>query len=221
MSLAALPQEIRDRILESCLDPGRDFKFGDRNGDGVQSVYYSCVPLAQLCMTNKELWVEASLAWARKHFAKVLVSIRPSVECRIRSAPPSYWISPSTKSIQVEILIAPMQHTWTHSKSTNPKDVLDAVLGWSFEDLLSPHRFIRVELKVVLAHWMRTEDVSNSLDRAIAIHTGPDWKPTQIVPLDRWESKSRVTVCFERSNDTYGSSSGTISILVPRAAVQL
>jgi len=218
MSLAALPQEIRDKILESCLGPGRDFKFGDRKGDGVQSVYYSCVPLAQLRKTNKELWVEASLAWARSHFAKVLVSIRPSVERRIRSAPPSYWISPYTKSIQVEIHVAPRQHTWTHFKSASPKDVLDTVLGWSFEDLLSPHRFIRVELKVVLAYWMHTEDVSTSLDRAIAIHTGTDWKPIQVVSLDRWESKSRVTVCFERSNDTYGSSSGTISILVPRAA---
>jgi hypothetical protein len=196
MSLAALPQELRDKILEFCLCSERQFEIGNRDKDGVQSVYYSCVPLLQLRTTNKQLWAEASLAWARRHFARLLVSARPSAECTINLAPPSHW---------------------EKSTSVCLKDVLDAILAWSLGDMLGLHRFTRVDLRISLSHWMHTKDVLDSLTRSMESYTATDWKLPQVIPLDRWEAKGRVTVCFEQSNDTFSHISGTISVLVPRA----
>jgi hypothetical protein len=217
MSLAALPQELRDKILEFCLCSERQFEIGNRDKDGVQSVYYSCVPLLQLRTTNKQLWAEASLAWARRHFARLLVSARPSAECTINLAPPSHWVSSSTTSIQVIFRITPYQHTWEKSTSVCLKDVLDAILAWSLGDMLGLHRFTRVDLRISLSHWMHTKDVLDSLTRSMESYTATDWKLPQVIPLDRWEAKGRVTVCFEQSNDTFSHISGTISVLVPRA----
>jgi len=217
MSLAALPQELRDRILEFCLCSGREFEIGNRDGDGVQSVSYSCMPPPQLRTTNKQLWVEASLAWARAHSARLLVSVRPSVEYGMNLAPPSHWVSSSTTSIQVVVRIATCQYAWARPTSVRLKHVLDSILAWGLKDMLALRRFVRIDLRIFLAHWMHTKDVLDSLNKSLESYTVMDWKPPQVVPFDRWESHGRVTICFENSNETSSPVSGTISILVPKA----
>jgi len=219
MSLAALPQELRDKILEFCVCSGRGSAIGNRDGDGVQSVSYSCVPLPQLRTTNKQLWVEASLAWARTHSARLLVSVRPSVEYRMSLAPPSHWVSSSTKSIQVIVRIATCQYEWARPTSVRLKDVLDSTLAWGLEDMLGLRRFTRIDLKIFLAHWMHTKDVLDSLTKSLGNCTVTDLKPPQVVPFDRWESRGRVTIIFEKSKDTSSPISGTISVLIPEVRV--
>jgi hypothetical protein len=198
---------------------GRSFRVQNEVGNGVQSVYYSCMLVPQLWTINKKLRKEASLAWARKHSARLLISIRPSAEDISSSAPPSSYVSAATISIQVVIRTTSVRHEWERSTPICYKVRLNAILAWSLEDLLSPHRFTQVELQIFLSHWMHTEDILDSLSKVMEGHTDTDWKPIQIIPLDRWEARSRVTVWFRQSNDTFDPVSGVISILVPKARI--
>jgi len=198
---------------------GRSFEVRDQVRNGVQSVYYSCVLVPQLWAINKKLREEASLGWARKHFARLLISTRPCAEDILGSAPPSSCVSAATISIQVVIRTTSARHEWERPTPICHKVRLSAILAWSLEDLLSPRRFTQVGLQIFLSHWMHTEDVLDSLSGAMQDHPDKAWKPIQIIPLDRWEARSRVTVWFGQSDDSLDSISGIVSILVPKAKI--
>jgi hypothetical protein len=194
---------------------GPDFTARNETRQRAQSVHYSCfVPFA-LQATNKQLRCESRLAWSRKHFARLVVPIRASIEDTTNSSLPTRCISPFTRAIQVSIHISPAAHIQESRASKYQRKNLSLLLIRSLGDLLYLNRFLCIELQIVLSDWMHVTDIMSTLEGLITSTPDTIWDPVQVVPLDRWLSKSRVWARFVHVVDNSSVVSGTVTVLAP------
>ena len=214
-SLLGLPQEIRDRILEFCLSSASQLSTDSDTGMRAQSVAYSCILPVALQATNKQLRCESRLAWSRKHYVRLALSVRPSIHDTMNSSLPTQLVSKLTRRIQISISIIAADHIQESRATRYQRDNLILLLVRTLRDLLQPQRFFRVNLRIVLSDYMDTESIVYAFKMMMYSMSDTSWDATQVVPLDRWLSKSRVSAAFEQIADSGNAVSGTVTVLAP------